>query len=75
MQGMDSRHCLICQSPVDPGELGFWGEVICGDCEALIMELAVDQPEYDEIVKAFRLLWQNQFLALQNHHTMESDNY
>jgi hypothetical protein len=75
MQSMSGAHCLICQSPVEPGALSFWGEVICGDCEAEIMELAVDQPEYAEVIKTFRLLWQNQFIALQNHHTMESDNY
>lgn len=73
--GMQGMHCLICQSPVEPGVLSFWGEVICGDCEAQIMELAVDQPEYYEVVRAFRLMWQNQLLARQNHHITESDKY
>ena len=66
--------CLVCQSVGKKEGLNFWGVSICGDCEARLMELAVDQPEYDILVRAFSLLWQSRSLALQDHHLVEDDN-
>lgn len=74
MEGGDGMHCLICQNVVDHEVLSFWGEVICQDCEAELMELAVDQPGYDHIVRVFRHLWQRQLLAARDRHLMEGDH-
>lgn len=65
--------CLICQNVVQNESLNFWGVTICGDCEGLLMELALEQPEYDHFVQAFRLLWQRQLLALSDLYPMDGD--
>lgn len=75
MQGLEGRHCFICQTAVEPHMLSFLGVIICGDCEGEIMELAVDQPQYDEVVNAFRLLWQGLLTSSTSHPTTESDTY
>lgn len=66
--------CLLCQNVVEHGALSFCGEVICGDCEADLMESTVDQPQYEQIVRVFKMLWQRQFSAELSHHPLESDN-
>ncbi|NMB00321.1 MAG: hypothetical protein GX971_02195 [Firmicutes bacterium] len=65
--------CLVCQSVGKKEGLNFWGASICGDCEGRLMELAVDQPEYETLIRAFRLLWQSHFLTSQDRHLTESD--
>lgn len=66
--------CLLCRTVVEHDALSFCGEVICGDCEAHVMELTVDQPGYEQIIRAFRILWERQFSAELSHHPLESDH-
>lgn len=74
MQELEGKHCLICQTLVEPSVLSFWSVVICNECEGEIMELTVDQSRYDEVVKAFRLLWQCRLASSKYQTTMESEN-
>ncbi len=67
--------CLLCQNLVEHSVLSFCGEVICGDCEAVLMESTVDQPQYEHIVRVFKMLWQQQFSADLSYHPLESDNF
>lgn len=74
MNGGDGMECLICQSTAwEKDGLNFWGVTICGDCEGRLMELAVDQPEYDTIVRAFRLLWQRQLSDSSDRHLVDGE--
>lgn len=65
--------CLVCQSVGKKEGVSFWGVSICGDCEGRLMELAVDQPEYDILIRAFSHLWQTRFLAARDRHLMDGD--
>ena len=74
MNGGDGMECLICRSVTENDCLAFCGAVICGDCEARIMEQTVDEPGYEIQVQAFRLLWQRQFLATRDRHLVDGDH-
>ncbi|HHU60511.1 MAG: sigma factor G inhibitor Gin [Bacillota bacterium] len=65
--------CLICQIKVDYDALYFWGERICSDCEAQIMESTVEQPSYQEIARVFQLMWKRKYFEQHNHHFLEGD--
>lgn len=74
MDGGDGMECLICQRATDSGCLVFCGEAICSDCEMRLMEQTIDDPGYETQVRAFRLLWQRQFLATRDRHLMDGDS-
>lgn len=69
----DGMHCLLCQNAVEKGVLSFCGIVMCGECEADLMEMTVEQPEYEQIIRALKVLWQRQFSAALDHRPLESD--
>jgi hypothetical protein len=46
---------------------------MCGECEADLMEMTVEQPEYEQIIRALKVLWQRQFSAALDHRPLESD--
>ena len=66
-------HCLLCQNAVEKGVLSFCGIVMCGECEADLMEMTVEQPEYEQIIRALKVLWQRQFSAALANRPLESD--
>ena len=74
MNGGDGMECLVCHNAIENEALSFWGTAICGDCEAWLMELAVDEPGYDILVRAFGLLWRKQCLAARDRHLMDGDH-
>lgn len=65
--------CLICQNNGGVEGLSFWGAVICADCEGRLMEVAVDHPEYELLLRAFRLLWRRQLQAARDRHLVDGD--
>lgn len=73
LNGGDGMQCLICSKTVEYCELCFWEEVICPACESLIMETSVASPEYDQLVRGVRLLWQKQLLD-HSHRLRESEH-
>jgi hypothetical protein len=38
------------------------------------MEQAIDEPGYEAQVRAFRLLWQRQFLGARDRHLVDGDH-
>lgn len=73
MEGGDGMHCLVCKEKVDYEALFFWEEVICSDCEEQIMESDAKQEDYQELISAFRQLWQRKYLHKHNRHFLGSD--
>lgn len=66
-------HCLFCQTKVEHNVLTIWGEAICSDCEAYLVELTAEQGDYDKTIRIFRYLWQKHYFADQGRHPIESE--
>jgi hypothetical protein len=73
MDGGDGMECLICRGESDHNCLAFCGAVICGACEARLMEQTADEPGYEIQLQAFRLFWQKKLLALRDRHLGNGD--
>ncbi|HHY09239.1 MAG TPA: hypothetical protein GX528_01590 [Firmicutes bacterium] len=66
-------HCLFCQTEVGHDVLTIWGEAICSDCEAYLVELSAEKPNYEQAIRIFRYLWQKHYFYDQSRHLPESE--
>ncbi len=66
--------CLVCRGGIGDSALEFWGVTICQRCQDRLMDLTVDQEEYESYLSAMRDLWQKRFQAARDRRLKDGDS-